>query len=141
SSILIYLVKDYIASVFITGQGVNLEHIEKVYNEFSSFISFTIWTLAFFALTFSSMSVGRGSGRTFMPTVINIIRLWGLRVGLGYLLSLVLRWGTLGIYIAFALSNVIGGILSISWVIKGSWAKPIIKPEPKRLSYSYARTQ
>lgn len=141
SSALIYLVRDYIASVFITGQGVNPGDIEKVYEEYNRFISFTIWTLAFFALTFSSMSIGRGSGHTFMPTIINIIRLWGIRVGLGYVLALILGWGTLGIYVAFALSNIVGGTISISWVLKGSWAKPIIKREPKRLGYMHSHAK
>ncbi|MEM3979669.1 MAG: MATE family efflux transporter [Ignisphaera sp.] len=141
SSILIYLVKDCIASIFITGQGVNPRDIEEVYEEYNRFISFTLWTLAFFALTFSSMSVGRGSGYTFMPTIINIIRLWGIRVGLGYVLALMLGWGTLGIYTAFALSNIVGGTISISWVLRGSWAKPIIRHGPKRLGYLHSHAK
>ena len=127
SSIFIYFARNPIALIFLTGQGVSQSDLVKIYEEFDKFITYTIWTLAFFALTFSAMSVGRGSGNTLIPTIINIVRLWGFRIGLGYLLALQIGFGTLGIYIAFALSNVVGGIMSIAWILKGSWAKPVIK--------------
>lgn len=126
SSIVIYVVRDHIASMFITGQGIETQVIESIYHEYYKFISSTVWTLAFFALTFSAMSVGRGSGHTLMPTLINVIRLWFIRIGLGYLLALALGLGTTGVYFAFALSNIVGGLVSILWIFKGSWAKPII---------------
>lgn len=131
SSLAIYLARDHIASIFITGQGVEPRVIERIYSEYDSFTSSTLWTLAFFALTFSAMSVGRGSGHTLMPTVINMVRLWGIRIGLGYVLALGLNLNTMGIYIAFALSNIVGGAMSILWIVRGSWAKPVIKkPRP-----------
>lgn len=126
SSVIIYLARHYIAGAFITGQGLSLEHVSKIYEEFNMFVNATIWTLAFFAITFSGMSIGRGSGHTLMPTIINMVRLWGFRIALGYILALILGLGTMGIYIAFALSNVIGGLASFSWVVIGRWAKPII---------------
>ncbi|MEM4763082.1 MAG: hypothetical protein QXH78_03525 [Desulfurococcaceae archaeon] len=70
SFVIIYLTKNYIAGVFITGEGLTLEHVLKIYEEYNKFVNTTIWTLAFFAITFSGMSIGRGSGHTLMPTVI-----------------------------------------------------------------------
>lgn len=132
SSVAMYLARDYIASVFITGQNVEKEVVDGIYLEYNRFVSATLWTLAFFGLTFSAMSIGRGSGHTLMPTIINMVRLWGIRIGLGYALALGLNLNTMGIYIAFALSNIIGGAMSILWIYNGSWAKSIIKkPVPK----------
>lgn len=127
SSVAIYLARYYIASAFITGQGATPDDISKIYLEFNKFIDTTIWTLAFFALTFSGMSVGRGSGHTLTPTIINMIRLWGFRIALGYFMALIIGLGTMGVYVAFALSNIVGGIVSVLWVIMGNWAKPVIK--------------
>ena len=131
SSLAIFFARHYIAAVFLTGQGVSPEDVAEIYREFEEFVALTIWTLAFFGLTFSSMSVGRGSGQTLTPTMINIIRLWGFRIGLGYLLALAMGLGTVGIYIAFALSNVVGGVMSVVWVLRGSWAKPLINLDSK----------
>jgi putative MATE family efflux protein len=128
---IVYMLKDLIILAFITGQGVSQEDVNQILFEVNRFLSITIWTLPFFALTFSSISVGRGSGHTTMPTAINILRLWGLRVGLGYIMALALGLGTLGIYMAFAASNVIGGIISILWVSWGRWAKPVISEAQK----------
>lgn len=127
SSVIIYLARYYIASAFITGQGATPSDISKIYLEFNKFIDTTIWTLAFFALTFSGMSIGRGSGHTLMPTIINMLRLWGFRISLGYFMALIMGLGTMGVYLAFALSNIVGGIMSVLWVTLGNWAKPVIK--------------
>ena len=124
---IVYLARMEIASIFITGQNVPSHIVDEIYSEVDRFISLTIWTLAFFALTFSAMAVGRGSGYTLMPTIINMVRLWGLRIGLGYLLAITLNLETLGIYIAFAISNIVGGLLSILWIQIGKWSKPVIK--------------
>ncbi|MEM0489709.1 MAG: MATE family efflux transporter [Ignisphaera sp.] len=131
TSIIVYFVRNNIVSIFITGENVPKDTIEMIYNEVEKFLTITIWTLAFFALTFSAMSVGRGSGHTLMPTVINMIRLWGIRIGMGYILGVVAGLATLGIYIAFALSNIVGGLLSFLWIYRGPWSKPIVKKEFK----------
>lgn len=135
SSIIIYLAKDIIAIAFITGYGINTKAVEIIYTEYNRFISTTIWTLAFFSLTFSAMSIGRGAGHMLIPTIINIVRLWGFRIGLGYLLALELGLNTMGIYIAFALSNVVGGLSSILWIYRESWAKSIIEKTHYKLSH------
>jgi Na+-driven multidrug efflux pump len=46
---------------------------------------------------------------------------------LGYFMALIIGLGTVGVYVAFALSNIVGGIVSVLWVIMGNWAKPVIK--------------
>jgi putative MATE family efflux protein len=84
-------------------------------------------TLAFFAVFFIGISIGRGSGHTLYPTIIGILRLWILRIGLGYLLAFILDMKTLGLWIAMALSNLIAGLAIIPWALRGTWTKPIVK--------------
>jgi len=51
---------------------------------------------------------------------------WGLRVVLGYVLAFSLQMGSLGVWLATAVSNVVGVIAAL-WIKYGSWARAIIK--------------
>ncbi|MEM2500813.1 MAG: MATE family efflux transporter, partial [Candidatus Bathyarchaeia archaeon] len=97
--------------------------------ETNLFLQNLLPTLPFFGLTMVAMSTGRGSGYTLIPTLIGIFRLWGIRIGLGYLLAFILGMGSFGAWLAIALSNVVGGIASIFWIKYGNWAKPIVRRE------------
>jgi Na+-driven multidrug efflux pump len=77
------------------------------------------------------MSVGRGSGKTFTPTVVGVVRLWGVRLALGYFLSNQLGWGTVGVWLAMALSNYFSGLVMYGWVHRGSWAVPLFRHQEK----------
>jgi putative MATE family efflux protein len=84
-------------------------------------------TLPFFGIFMISMSTGRGSGHTTFPTIIGILRLWVVRVALGYLLAFYLGMGTLGAWLAISLGNVVGGVAAILWIKYGGWAEAVIK--------------
>ena len=76
-----------------------------------------------------AMSTGRGSGHTLFPTTVGITRLWGIRLILGYFLAFTFGMGSLGAWLAISLSNVVGGIVSIVWVVYGNWAESVIEKE------------
>lgn len=84
-------------------------------------------TLPFFGIFMIAMSTGRGSGHTTFPTLIGILRLWAVRVGLGYLLAFPMGMGTFGAWLAISLSNIVGGVIAITWIRYGGWAKAVIK--------------
>ncbi|MEM0014594.1 MAG: MATE family efflux transporter [Zestosphaera sp.] len=98
-----------------------------IFREAMLFLETFIFSLPFFTMFFVGMSVGRGSGHTTVPTVIGMVRLWGVRIGLGYLLSYVMGLQSYGIWLAMALSNIISGLGSVAWVKYGNWAKPVIR--------------
>lgn len=98
-----------------------------IVNEALTFLETFIFTLPFFALFFVGMSVGRGSGHTLIPTILGIVRLWVIRVGLGYILAYYTGLKSYGIWIAMALSNIVSGTATLAWIKYGGWAKPIIK--------------
>lgn len=99
----------------------------SIISEASSFLEIFVFTIPFFALFFVGMSVGRGSGHTSVPTALGILRLWVIRVGIGYLLAYYVGLNSYGIWIAMALSNVVSGVAILIWIKYGNWVKPIIK--------------
>jgi Na+-driven multidrug efflux pump len=101
-----------------------------ILNETELFLQTLLPTLPFFGLYINAMSTGRGSGHTMFPTVIGLIRLWGIRVALGYFLAFTFGIGSLGVWLAISLSNIIGGLISFLWIKYGNWAEPVVKKNP-----------
>jgi len=102
----------------------------SVLSETELFLATLLPTLPLFGLYISGMFTGRGSGHTLFPTSVGIVRLWGVRLGLGYLLAFAFGIGSLGIWLAISLSNVAGGLISILWIKYGNWAEPVVKKNP-----------
>ncbi|WP_052295976.1 MATE family efflux transporter [Pseudothermotoga thermarum] len=117
--VLVYSIREWVIWAFTD----NLE----IYAEALRFINIFMWSLPFFAVFFVAMSVGRGSGRTLVPTIIGFIRIWGLRIALGSILAYILNMEIIGVWVAMTISNFIGGIVSILWIKYGNWNSPIIK--------------
>jgi putative MATE family efflux protein len=101
----------------------------QILDESDMLLQFLLPTLPFFGLYIVAMSTGRGSGHTSFPTIIGILRLWGIRIGLGYFLALTFGIGPIGVWLAMSLSNVVGGVVAILWVRYGNWAEAVVKSE------------
>jgi len=99
----------------------------NIINETDFFLQTLLLTIPFFGLFAVALSVGRGSGHTLFPTALGIFRLWGLRVALGYVLVFMLGMGSFGIWLAIAISNLVGGTIALVWIKSGKWAKAVIK--------------
>ncbi len=118
ASLALFLVRESLARVF-TGDPLAL-------GESMKFLSVFLPTLPFLTLIFVGVAVGRGSGSTVVPLAITLARMWGMRVGLAYLLSLVAGMGTDGLWLAISLSNVVAGVASLIWVAVGRWCRPVV---------------
>lgn len=116
---LVFFGRNHLISIFTADPAVLIE-AEKLVTTIS-------WILPLMMLSFLGMSVGRGSGHTIVPTIVNITRFWIIRIGIGWLLAVALGMGVAGIWIAIALSEVLGGTISYTWIKKGKWTKPVIK--------------
>ena len=119
---IIYPIRKVVADVFADDPNI--------LNETGLFLQTLLPTLPFFGLFANAMSTGRGSGHTMFPTTVGIMRLWGIRLALGYLLAFTFGMGSLGVWLAISLSNVIGGLISILWIKYGNWAEPVVKENP-----------
>jgi len=102
----------------------------NILNETELFLQTLLPTLPLFGLFANAISTGRGSGHTMFPTIVGLMRLWGIRLALGYLLAFPFGMGSLGVWLAISLSNVIGGSISILWIKYGNWAKAVVKKNP-----------
>jgi Na+-driven multidrug efflux pump len=98
-----------------------------IIGEASLFLQIVLPSIPFFGLFQVALSTGRGSGHTLAPTLIGVFRLWGLRILLGYILAFTMGMGSFGAWLSLAISNFIGGILSLSWVKYGGWTKAVIR--------------
>ncbi len=118
ASLALFLARESLARVF-TDDPLAL-------GESMKFLSIFLPTLPFLTLIFVGVAVGRGSGSTVVPLAITFVRMWGMRIGLAYLLSLVAGMGTDGLWLAISLSNVVAGVASLIWVAVGRWCRPVV---------------
>jgi len=90
-----------------------------------------MWTFgmsaAFFALSIVSLAPFRASGKTQYDMLISMVRLWGLRVPLSYILGILLGYGSLGVWVGMALSNLIAGLLAYALMEKDLWIHRVIE--------------
>jgi len=118
---IIYPIRRSVADVFANDPNI--------LDESDTFLQILLPTLPFFGLYIVAMSTGRGSGHTSFPTAIGILRLWGIRIVVGYLLALTFGAGSFGVWLAISLSNVVGGVIAILWIRYGNWAEAVVKSE------------
>jgi len=118
-TLLIFLFRTQIIGIFIKDI--------LVINEGAIFYACFLIAMPFFGIFFISTSVVRVAGRTKESMVLGIIRLWGLRVSLAYFLSTL--WGSTGIWIGMAMSNIIASILAYFWYKRETWKETVTKEE------------
>jgi Na+-driven multidrug efflux pump len=116
-SALVFILRIILFKVFIPNRP-------DIVTEGAQFLTIFIWGIPFFALTGVIMSLFRGSGHTLQPMIIDISRLWIIRIPLAYLLSL--KLGSTGIWWGMTLSNVIAALIALFFYFQGEWKKQVI---------------
>ena len=85
-------------------------------------------SIVFFVILRAAFSVASGSGHTKTTMYLSLLRLWVLRNVLAYLFGPgPLGMGVRGLWLGMSISNIITGLLAFSWIVRGSWLKPVIK--------------
>ncbi len=80
-------------------------------------------SIPFLGLVFTANGVARGSGYTLVPSILNVARLWLLRVPLSYALAYPLGLGSAGVWAGMTASNIVAGTAASIWVCLGGWAR------------------
>lgn len=78
-------------------------------------------TEIFFSFFVVASGIFRGSGDVKFPLFVSLVGMWGLRVGLVWIVVNVLCWGVVGVWIAIAADCLIRTLLCIYRLISGKW--------------------
>jgi putative MATE family efflux protein len=116
-TIIIFFLRTKVFGIFINDP--------LVISEGSIFYTYFLIAMPFFGLFFISTSVVSSAGRTRESMVLGVIRVWGFRVPFAYFLSTL--WGTQGIWIGMALSNIVGAGFAYLWYKRETWRKTVTK--------------
>ncbi|MBD3335509.1 MAG: MATE family efflux transporter [Candidatus Eisenbacteria bacterium] len=76
------------------------------------------------------MGAFRGAGHTLPVMILNLGRLWIVRIPAAYLLAMTLALGPLGIWWAMFLSNTLTAIAGAIWFSMGTWKRKVIDDAP-----------
>ncbi|MBM3317982.1 MAG: MATE family efflux transporter [Candidatus Eisenbacteria bacterium] len=108
-----------ISSVFVRDADV-LRHADDLFRV----TSFSVFVFGFIMVLMGSF---QGSGHTVPVMVLNIGRLWLVRIPAAYLLAIPLGMGPLGIWWAMFLSNTLTAIAGAIWFSLGTWKRKVIE--------------
>lgn len=82
-----------------------------------------------FSLILVMFGAFQGAGKTVPVMVVNIGRLWLVRIPFSWLLAVKLALGPSGLWWAMNLSNVLAGLAALIWFLRGDWKRPAIDQE------------
>ena len=76
-----------------------------------------------FAASIASSGALRGAGDTLIPSVLNLISIWGVRLTLSFVL--VGSFGLVGVWIAMCVELICRGVLFLIRLYREKWMKPL----------------
>ena len=118
-----YIFAKPLASLFTTTKETQL------------FVASVLRIIAFFqpfsALVQVMTNSLQGAGDTKFPMYSTLIGIWGIRLGIGYLLAIPFRLGLKGVWYAYAFDLVIRGLILLIRFYNGKWEEIIISVDKK----------
>jgi putative MATE family efflux protein len=123
ASVLLYLITPLVFRAFIPSQP-------EIIAEGVLFMSIFLWANPFFGLMMGVQSAFQGSGHNVPNMILDLVRLWGLRVPLAWFFAMALKLGSRGVWIGMTVSNVAAGLLSLILVFTVDWRKNVIEHVP-----------
>ena len=121
--VLVFLAAAPIVGVFTTNPDVVAEG--------ALFLRFTSLTFGFMGIMRAYSGGFRGAGKTLIAAVISVLTLGVIRFPLAWIGAE--RIGSTGVWLAFAVSTVIGGIIAFSWFRLGTWRDGNVTRGPTEL--------
>jgi putative MATE family efflux protein len=90
------------------------------------FFKITSYSVLLFSVMMVFTGAFQGSGHTMPVFIMQMIRLWGLRIPFVVLFAKVLGYGHNGIFWGMTVSNLVITIISFLWFKSGSWKRKAI---------------
>ncbi len=88
--------------------------------------SFSVFAFGLIMVIFSAFS---GSGHTVPVMVVNMSRLWGVRIPAVIIMTRLFQMGPESLWWSMNLSNLFAGLVAFVWFLRGGWKKPVIEKE------------
>lgn len=118
-ALVIWLARESLMTVFIPGRA-------DIIAAGVEFIGVFAPAMPFFGLFAAVGAVFRGSGHNVPTMIMEIARLWALRVPLCALFTLVWGMGSTGVWYGMTASNVAAAALAIGLFATGKWQRKVI---------------
>ncbi len=83
-------------------------------------------SLVLFRVYDSARTAGKSGGKTTIPAVLTMARLWGMRIPLSYILAYIAGLGEKGVWLGMALSNHVTGLIALAWLSSRKWMRRVI---------------
>jgi putative MATE family efflux protein len=119
---LIWLARRPLMEFFIPGR-------EDIIAEGVNFISIFVAAMPFFGVFSAVGAVFRGSGHNVPTMIMEIARLWALRVPLSYVFAFTLRMGSTGVWVGMTISNFVAALIAIGLFFTGIWKEKVIEEQ------------
>jgi putative MATE family efflux protein len=118
------------ATIFLTWQHGFVARLlvknPEVAAETSKLLLWMPLSMYLFYVTLVLLAAFYGSGHTKPAMVVHVLRLWGLRFPLAFLLAKVLLLGSSGAYAAMVIGNVVSAVISIWLFRRGKWKSAVV---------------
>ncbi len=108
--------------------GLFIPDRPDILSEGIRFITIFMLGIPFFGIVGAISALFWGSGHNTQPMIVDMVRLWGLRIPL--ILILGMKFGSVGIWWGMALSNVGAATLALYFYSKGGWKEYTIEEKP-----------
>lgn len=99
------------------------------------FFRIVSYSVVFFGIMNIFMGAFQGSGHTLPVMVLNMSRVWLLRLPLAYILAVRLNYGPIGIWWAMFISNFVTAIATFFWFSLGGWKEKVISKRELGITY------
>ncbi|WP_066417101.1 MATE family efflux transporter [Halorubrum aethiopicum] len=114
--LLVFLVPEPIVSAFV---GADQAAADRVVAVGSRFLRIAALTFGFIGITRAYTGSFRGAGKTLTAAAISVVTLGVVRFPIAWVAAG--RIGETGIWLSFAVSNVVGAAIAYAWYRRGTW--------------------
>jgi Na+-driven multidrug efflux pump len=87
-------------------------------------------SMPFFGVVSGVQAAFQGAGHNTPPMIMQLVRLWGLRVPLSWLFGYALHMGSRGVWIGMLVSNVLAAVLAVVFLAVIDWHHKVIEHIP-----------
>ncbi len=126
AGLIAFLVPEPFVSVFLTA---DVEGRAATIDYGTTYLQFAAVAFVFMGVMQVVLGAFRGAGNTKTALAFSILGLWIVRIPAALLLIFVLEWGTIGIWTAVVLGDVVGCLAAVAWFTRGTWTESLVENE------------